>query len=142
MVYKQSTNHHSLSDWKGLLTMEISDRVPPFLKTAPILPTPPILWKKSEPPPLLFWENFEDYIKGGIPTMNMQVLFLYKLSWLIALSTSSHELVSKCFIILKLHISHMTQSEDVIYHLLLPWVSASKDLSTDIPLYSLYVVHM
>ena len=32
--------------------MKISDTLP-FLKQPPILPTPPFLWEKSEPP--LFW---------------------------------------------------------------------------------------
>ena len=34
--------------------------VPPFLKQPPILPTPPLLWRKSEPPPPPFSKNFEN----------------------------------------------------------------------------------
>ena len=51
-VHKQNTSYHSLSDWKGLLNMKISDTLPTiFLKQPPILPTPLFLWKKSEPLP-------------------------------------------------------------------------------------------
>ena len=66
------------------------------------------------------------YKGGGIPNMNIQVLFLYKLSSLIALSALSH--VSKRFLIIKLHISHVTQTEYMIYNFLLLWASGSKHL--------------
>ena len=49
-----------------------------------------------------------------------QVLFLCKLRWLITLSTSFHEFVSKRFPDRKLHINHLAQSDDMIYQLLLP----------------------
>ena len=58
--------------------------------------------------------------------MNIQVLFLYKLSSLIALSALSH--VSKRFLIIKLHISHVIQTEYMIYNFLLLWDSGSKHL--------------
>ena len=66
------------------------------------------------------------YKGGGIPNMNIQVLFLYKLSSLIALSALSH--VSKRFLIIKLHISHVIQTEYMIYNFLLLWDSGSKHL--------------
>ena len=47
-----------------------------------------------------------------------QLLLLYKLSLLITLSTLSCEFVSNCFLLRKLHISHVTQSDDMVYHLL------------------------
>ena len=40
--------------------MKISD-IPTFFKKNPILPTPPFLWKKSEPP--LFFQKFEKKIR-------------------------------------------------------------------------------
>ena len=45
MVYKQKTNHHSLSDWKGLLSMKIGDKVP-YFKMYPYFT---FLCKKFEP---------------------------------------------------------------------------------------------
>ena len=39
--------------------MKMSDTPPPPLKkTTPILPTPPFLWEKSEPPP--YFENLKN----------------------------------------------------------------------------------
>ena len=87
--------------------MKISDRIPTFFKTTPYFTNPSQLWKNLNPFPT-FRENFENspltpppipVYKGGILTMNIQVLFLYKLSWLVALSTLSHEFVSKWFLI-------------------------------------------
>ena len=55
MVYKQKTNHHSLSDWKGLLSiMKIGDKVPYFK----IYPYFTFLCKKIWTLP--FWENFKN----------------------------------------------------------------------------------
>ena len=61
---KQTHAHQILREWqhwKGLVSMKISDRVPPPFFTPPplisILLIPPFLWEKSVPP---FWENFEN----------------------------------------------------------------------------------
>ena len=47
----------------------------------------------------------------------IQVFLFYKLSWLIILSTSPREFVSKWSQVRTSHISHMTQTDDMIYHL-------------------------
>ena len=96
---------------------------PFFPKNLHILPTPPFSWKKFESPlfgKILKTQN-PSFYKGR---RKFQIwLFLY--SWLIALSTSFHQFqltsFRKWFLVRKLHISHVTLSNDMIYHLLFSW---------------------
>ena len=66
----QNTGYHPLykrQDWRGLVRLKVSGRIPPFLKQSPYLTTPSLMGKIWNPP---IQENFENwkvplYKEGG-----------------------------------------------------------------------------
>ena len=96
-VNKQNTRHNSLKeryDWKGLVGMRISDRVPqPFSKTNPYFTNPSLFMVKIWTLP--FWENFEKITpppiitEGGFQLCNTYVKYFEELTFLLNIFNQS-----------------------------------------------------